>query len=85
MAVWFALMVPAVAVNCPLAEPEATVTVAGTVRAARLLKSDTAAPPEPAAFDRVTVQVELAPDKRLLGAHDNRFTMVGAVRATFTV
>jgi hypothetical protein len=78
-------MVPAVAVNCAVAEPEATVTAAGTVRAARLLESDTGTPPEPAAFDRVTVQVELAPDKRLLGKHDIAFTTVGATKPTLNV
>ena len=64
-------MVLAVAVKVALEEPAATVTEAGTVRAARLLESDTAAPPEPAAADNVTVQVEVAPVAKLAGAQDN--------------
>ena len=78
MAVWPTPMEPAMAVNCAVAEPEATVTAAGTVRAARLLESETGTTPEPATLDRVTVQVELAPDKRLLGKHDIALTTVGA-------
>jgi hypothetical protein len=67
-------MEPAVAANCAVAEPEATVTAAGTVSAARLLDSNTPAPPGPAAFDKVTVPVEVAPDRRLLGKHDTAAT-----------
>ena len=47
-----------------------------------LLDNDTVAP---VVFDTVTVQAEVTPDKMLLGAHDNRFTTVGAVRAMLTV
>jgi hypothetical protein len=78
-------MEPAVAVNCAVAEPEATVTAAGTVSAAGLLESETGTPPEPATFDRVTVQVELAPDKRLSGEHDIAFTIVGATKPMLNV
>ena len=71
-------MVPAVAVKVALEEPAPTVTDAGTVRAATLLESDTAAPPEPAAADNVAVQVEVAPAARLAGAQDNELRTTGA-------
>jgi hypothetical protein len=64
-------MVPAVAVKVALEEPAATVTEAGTVRAATLLESATAAPPEAAAADSVAVQVDVAPAARLTGTQDN--------------
>jgi hypothetical protein len=75
-------MEPAVAVNCAVAEPEATVTAAGTVSAALVLDSDTLAPPDPAAFDKVTVQVEAAPDKRLSGKHDTAATTTAVAPPT---
>ena len=71
-------MVPAVAVKVVLEEPAATVAEAGTARAATLLESDTAAPPEPAATDNVAVQVDLAPAARLVGAQDNELKTTGA-------
>ena len=71
-------MVPAVTVKVVLEEPAPTVTEAGTVRAATLLESDIAAPPEPAAADNVTVQVEVAPAARLAGAQDNELRTTGA-------
>jgi hypothetical protein len=82
MAVWSTPTEPAVAVNSAVADPGATVTAAGTVSAAMLLDSDTLAPPVPAAFDRVTVQVELAPDKRLLGKHDSAATATAVAPPT---
>ena len=68
----------AVAVKVALEEPAATVADAGTVRAATLLESDNAAPPEPAAADNVAVQVDLAPTARLVGAQDNELKTAGA-------
>ena len=49
--------------------PAATVTDAGTVSAALFEEIATAAPPAGAAMESVTVQVELAPAARLVGAH----------------
>ena len=71
-------MVPAVAVKVVLEEPAATVTEAGTVRAATLLESDTAAAGTRCAADNVTVQVEVAPAARLAGAQDNELRTTGA-------
>jgi hypothetical protein len=82
MAVWSTPMEPAVAVKRAVAEPEATVTAAGTVSAARLLESNTLAPQGPPAFDKVTVQVEVAPDQRLLGKHDTAATPTPAAAPT---
>jgi hypothetical protein len=78
-------MEPAVAVNRAVAAPEATVTAAGTVSAALVLDSDTLAPPDPAAFDKTTVQVETAPDRRLIGEHDTAATTVGATKPMLNV
>jgi hypothetical protein len=58
--------------------PDATVTLAGTVRAATLLDSATATPPVPAAFDNVTVQFEFTPGPRLAGLQDTPLTVAGA-------
>jgi hypothetical protein len=66
-AVWFVDTVPAVATKLAVVEPLDTVTVPGTVRAAALLDSVTTAPPLPAAFDRVTTQVDVPPELRLVG------------------
>jgi len=66
-------MVPAVAVNVPVLDPLATDTVAGTVNCALLLLSETVAAAL-TAFDRVTVQVEVAADPRLVGEQDSRLT-----------
>jgi hypothetical protein len=71
-------MVPAVALKVALEELGPIVTEAGTVRAATLLESDTAAPPGPAAVDNVAVQVEVAPTARLVGAQDNELKTAGA-------
>ena len=78
-------MVCAVAVKTAIPEPAATVTEAGTVSAAALLERETAAPPVAAAFDNVTVQVEVAPEARLVGAQDNELTSTGATSATEAV
>jgi len=58
-----------VAVKLAVLEPLETVTVPGTVSVAALLVSATATPPAPAAFDNVTVQVDVPPELRLVGAH----------------
>ena len=66
------------AVNVAVVLPGPTATEAGAVSAAALLDSVTVAPP---VFDTVTVQVELAPDPRLVGLHVSPLTTV-AVAST---
>ncbi len=66
-AVWLLEIVPAVAVKLAVLEPLRTVTDPGTVSAAALLDSVTATPPLPAAFDRVTTQLAVPPELRLVG------------------
>ena len=75
VAVWLAAIVPAVAVNVAVVLPDATVTEAGTVNGAALLDSVTVAPP---VLDTVAVQVALALDPRLVGAHVNPVSNTGA-------
>jgi len=76
-AVWSLVMLPEVAVNVPVLDPLATDTVAGTVNSALLLLSETVAAVL-AAFERVTVQVEVAAEPRFDGMHESRLTTVGA-------
>jgi hypothetical protein len=64
-----------VAVNVAVVLPAPTVTEADTVNAPALLDSVTVAPP---VFDTVTVQVELPPDPRLVGAHASALSTTGA-------
>jgi hypothetical protein len=66
-----------VAVKVALLKPAGTETVAGTVSAVRLLDNETGEPPEAAAFDKVTVQLDVPLELRLVGVHDTRFTTVG--------
>lgn len=75
---WSEGIVPAVALNVAVVKPEATTTAAGTVSSGLLLLSTTESPPAPAGFDSVTVQVDEAPDPRLVGVQLKRFTTVGA-------
>jgi hypothetical protein len=58
-----------IALNVAVVAPEATVTDAGTVSEALLLASVTMEPPAGAVCVSVTVQVEICPPFRLLGAH----------------
>jgi hypothetical protein len=76
------VIVPAVAVNVVVVLPDATVTDDGTVNAAALSESVTVAPP---VFDAVTVQVELAPDPRLVGLHCSDETVTGATTVSVAV
>ena len=78
IAVWFVVIVPAVAVKFAVAAPDNTVTEAGTVSVAWLLESATLAPPDPAACDRVTEQADVPPEVRLVGLQETRLTVVGA-------
>ncbi len=69
--------------NAAVVAPERTVTDAGTVRAALLADRATAVPPTGAAEEIVTVQVELAPEIRLVGEHC-RPEIVGSEGVTVT-
>jgi hypothetical protein len=63
VAVWLLEIVPLVALKVAVADPAATVTVAGTVSAAALLDKATLAPPVGATWVSVMVQMleELCP------------------------
>ena len=66
--------------------PAATVTEAGTASAALFEERPTEAPPVSAARDKVTVQVEVAPEATELGEHDKPETAgVGGVTVTEAV
>lgn len=65
----FAEIVPAVAVNVPAVELAAMVTDAGTVREELLDARETVVLPLRAALASVTVQVLVALEARLLGEH----------------
>ena len=69
---------PAAAEKVAVVAPAPTVTEAGTVRAALLSETATAAPFEGAAWERVIVQVEVAPELIVVGAHFRLETMTGA-------
>ena len=71
VAVWSAVIVPAVAVKVAVVDPAATATDPGTVSAAVLLDSVTVPPP---VFDSVTVQVLVPPVPRVAGVHDTELT-----------
>jgi len=66
------LIVPATAVNAADAAPDATLTEGGTVSELVLLERVTVIPPEPAACDNVTKQLETHPELRLVGLQDSR-------------
>ncbi len=72
---------PARAVNVAVEEPADTSTLAGTVSAARLLESDTTAPPLPEAFDSVTVQPVVPSCPMLEGLQVTLLTCRGATSA----
>lgn len=76
-AVWSEVKVPAVAVRVAVVAAAATVTDAGTLSAALLLERDTEAPPVGAAFDNVTVQVEVVLVFKLLGVQASELTTAG--------
>jgi hypothetical protein len=66
---WLLVITPAVAVKFAAVEAAATVTLAGSVNRTLLDDSETSAPPTEAACERLTVQMELEPELRLLGEH----------------
>src|SRR5690242_8727065 len=75
-------MVPAVAVKDAAAAPAPTVTEAGTLSNPLLLNSETIAPPDGAALERVTVQTVPAPVARLDGEQESELTTGRAVTDT---
>ena len=77
-------MVPAVAVKVAVVAAAATVTEAGTVRAALLLDKVTAVAAD-AVLLRVTVQVLEAPEPRLVGLQATEESTVGATRLRVAV
>src|SRR5947209_5725000 len=62
-------IVPAVPGKVALLEPEGTNTVVGTMSAGILLESVMVTPPEPAAWDRVTVHADGDPELIVAGVH----------------
>ena len=75
-------MVPAVDVNVAVVFPELTATVDDTLNPATLLDRATVAPPT---LDTVAVQVEVAPDPRLVGVQANPISVTGGVKETVAV
>jgi len=65
--------------------PLAIVIDDGTLRAALLLDKPTTAPPEGAAADKDTVQVDEAPAARLVGEQESELSDVGTTSVTFAV
>jgi len=63
-------MLPAVAVKLAEVEPEDTVTAVGTVSTLTLLDRLIVAPPVSAGFERVTEQVDVPPERRLVGEQE---------------
>ena len=74
-----AARLPAVAVKLT-EDPEPTGTLAGTVRAPLSLPTVRVMPPDGTDFDKVTVQVLLAPDPRLDGVQATALTVTGATK-----
>ena len=67
-------------------EPAGTVIVdAGTGSSALLLDRETAVPPAGAALLRVTVQVEPAPEVRLVGLHASEVSVTAETRLIVAV
>jgi hypothetical protein len=75
-----ALTLPTLALNVAVDWPAAMLIEAGTVTNALPLASVTLAPPESAALDNVTVQLDVAPEFTVEGLHDSEDTFGGATR-----
>jgi hypothetical protein len=74
-------MVPAVAVKVVETEPAGTVTeLAGSESSALLLLTVTAAPPEGATFERLTMQMLETPVPRIVGEQAREERLTGATR-----
>jgi len=69
---------PAAAENCALVEPAGTETAAGAESEEALLDRVTLAPPEPAPWDKVTVQVVVPPDAMLVGVQATEVSVIVA-------
>jgi hypothetical protein len=78
-------MVPAVAVKFADEDPAGTVTEAGTLSNPLLLESDTIAPPAGAGCAKVTVQVEVLAELRMVGLHATLWRPLTTDRVTGTV
>ena len=79
------VIVPAVTTKVAEVEPAATVTEAGVVSSELLSESVTKDPPTGAAAVRVTVQVLIAPEARLVGVQANEDKATVAARFTLAV
>ena len=77
-------MAPAVAVKVAVVAPEATVTDAGVVSSA-LLPDTVTVVAAVGAFDRVTVQVLLVEEFRLVGVQASEVRVTGATRLIVAV
>ena len=71
--------VAAAAVKLAVVAPAATVTEAGTDTLVLLSETATEEPPAGAAFDSVTVHVEIPPDTTVFGEHANEETTTADV------
>jgi hypothetical protein len=78
-------IVPLLALNIAVAEPAATVAVAGTVSAATLLDKATLAPPVGAAWFNVTVHVLVEFCPREVGLQVSEDTFTGMTRPMLAV
>jgi hypothetical protein len=85
VAVWLLEIVPLVAPKVAVADPAATVTVAGTVSAGALLDSVMLAPPLGAAWFSVMVQVLEESCPRLVGLQLSEETCTGATRLMLAI
>jgi hypothetical protein len=85
VAVSLAVTEPAEALKDAAVAPAATVTDAGTVTAALLSETETTVPPVGAALERVTVQVLVALEARVVGLHASEERVMGAVRLMVAV
>jgi hypothetical protein len=70
---------PAVAVNVAVEAPADTVTEVGTLTKVLFDDSATIEPPAGAGVEIVTVQVEIAPEIRLVGEHVRLDTVVAVI------
>lgn len=75
-------MLPAVAVKVAEEDPADTVTDPGTFSSPLLLDSETVAPPAGAAWLKVTVQVEVFPELRVVGLHVTALKAAGVITTT---
>ena len=77
-------MVPAVAVNEPVAAPALTATDAGTLSSGLFEESVTTTPPAGAGCDIVTVHMDVPLLFRVEGLHDSVLRTIGALKVKLT-